>query len=505
MRNPVAPVFWGIALMAFSHACGDEPFRLHHENVLGTSFELRVWAPSPEIAATAEETALTEIERMARIVSTYDPHSELLQWQAEGQPKKLSAELTGLLRSCDLWRVRTNGAFHPGVERISRLWKVAEANQLLPDEAMLAEAVGMLRDAPWEWSDSMVTPRSDYPVTFNAIAKGLIVDAACQAVKKIPGVQAVTVAVGGDLRCAGDVQQSVSIPSPRPERTGGAELDRIRVMNRAVATSSASYRGFTIQNKRYSHLIDPRTGQPVDHLLSATVVAKSAEEADVLATSCSVMSIEESLQLIQTLHDVECLLVDRDGVRHQSPGWLTLAQADGAKPQEKAAVAKEPGPWNGGFELKFDLEINQSNEGRRYRRPYVAAWVEDKDGVQVKTLLLWVQSTGRGPRWIPDLKRWYRSDRPRKAAEGTDLVELISEATRKPGEYSVIWKGTDNNDKLVAPGEYTVYIEAVREHGTYQIMQKKVTFGTKPFSEKLDGNAEIKAASIEYRRIPGKK
>ena len=134
-------------------------------------------------------------------------------------------------------------------------------------------------------------------------------------------------------------------------------------------------------------------------------------------------------------------------------------------------------------------------------------WVEDKDGVQVKTLLLWVQSTGKGPRWIPDLKRWHRGDRTRKASEGTDLVELVSEATRKAGQYSLVWNGTDNNGKLVSPGKYTVYIEAAREHGTYQLMQKNVSIGDKPFSEKFEGNVEIKAASIDYRLTPpaGKK
>ncbi len=118
----------------------------------------------------------------------------------------------------------------------------------------------------------------------------------------------------------------------------------------------------------------------------------------------------------------------------------------------------------------------------------------------MKTLVLWVQSTGPGPRWIPDLKRWYRSDRLRKLADDTDLVETISEATRKPGQYSVTWDGRDDGGKLVKPGKYTVYVEAAREHGTYQISKKLVTFGDKPFQETFESNQEIKAASIEYRK-----
>ena len=481
-----------------SPADGREPYVMHHENVLGTSLEIRVWSGSEKVASRAEEAVLAEIDRMARIVSTYDSTSELSRWQSAGRFQKLSPELTHLLRSCDEWRTRTNGAFHPGVERISRIWRAAETGKCLPDQRELDIAVVKLKEAPWKWNGTEVEPQADYPVTFNAIAKGAIVDAASLVAMEVPGVDAISVAVGGDLRCIGHVSHTVSIPSPRPELTGGAIIDQFEITNQAVATSSGAYRGFTIEGKRYSHLIDPRSGRTVDHVLSATVIASTTEQADVLATACSVLTVEQSLELVAGLDHVECLLVDRDGKRHFSPGWTGLSHQEPAS--ELCGDDEKPEPWNGGFELNVDLEINQPAEGRRYRRPYVAVWVEDKEGYPVKTLILWVQSTGPGPRWIPDLKRWYRSDRIRKLAEETDLVELVSEATRKPGKYSVSWKGKDNTGKLVAPGEYTVYIESAREHGTYQLLRKKVTFGKEPFAEEFDSNIEIKAAKFEYRQ-----
>ena len=99
------------------------------------------------------------------------------------------------------------------------------------------------------------------------------------------------------------------------------------------------------------------------------------------------------------------------------------------------------------------------------KRPYVAAWVEDADGFPVKTLLLWVQKDGPGPRWIPDLKRWHRADRLRKLAEDSDLVQTISEATRQPGSHAVTWDGTDNGGLPLPPGDYVLCLEAAREHG----------------------------------------
>ncbi len=476
---------------------GGEPHVMNHENVLGTSLEIRVWCESASVATRAEEAVLAEIDRMARIVSTYDSTSEFSRWQSAGRFQELSPELTHLLRSCDQWRERTDGAFHPGVERVSKIWRAAEMAKSLPDQSELETAVRRLKEAPWRWNGAKVEPQPDYPVTFNAIAKGAIVDAASLVAMKVPGVDAVSVAVGGDLRCLGDRSHKISIPSPRPELTRGAIIEQFEINNQGVATSSGAYRGFTIEGKRYSHLIDPRNGQPVDHVLSATVVAPTTEQADVLATACSVLTVQQSLDLVASLDHVECLLVDRDGKRHFSPGWNGLSRSEPTSllcgDDEKAE------PWNGGFELKLDLEINQPDGGRRYKRPYVAVWVEDREGYPVKTLILWVQSTGKGPRWIPDLKRWYRSDRVRKESEETDLVELVSEATRKPGKYSTVWKGQDNRGKLVAPGEYTVYIESAREHGTYQLSRKKVTIGKEPFAEEFESNVEIKAAKFEYR------
>ncbi len=164
-----------------------------HEAVLGTSFELIVWTDSPLVAARAEREALAEIDRLARIVSTYDADSELSRWQAAGKRQGLSPELTDLLRSCDQWRTRTHGAFHPGVERLSRVWRTAERINGLPTEATLAAEVGRLRDAPWEWNGDDVSPRAETPVTVNAIAKGTILDAVLQRLRKIEGVVGATV------------------------------------------------------------------------------------------------------------------------------------------------------------------------------------------------------------------------------------------------------------------------------------------------------------------------
>lgn len=178
-----------------------------------------------------------------------------------------------------------------------------------------------------------------------------------------------------------------------------------------------------------------------------------------------------------------------------APVRQALAQKKG-KPAPAAATT---GAWDDRWELAVNFEIGQPT-GARYQRPYVAVWIEDKDGVPVRTLCLWVQNTGRGPRWIPDLKRWIRGERLRQLADGKDLVASVSSPTRMPGSYKLVWNGKDDQGEKVRQGAYSLCIEAAREHGTYQLIRKPITIGKQPFRTALEGNIEITKAAVEYRQ-----
>jgi len=155
--------------------------------------------------------------------------------------------------------------------------------------------------------------------------------------------------------------------------------------------------------------------------------------------------------------------------------------------------------WDDHFELAVDLEI-APQQGYRYHRPYVAVWVEDSGGRPVRTLSLWVNTTGRGPRYIRELRRWFSMERDQEDSGGPDLVSTVSSATRLPGQYSVTWNGRDDRGNVVDQGSYRVVIEASREHGSYQLMQQELMLATKPVSADLAGNEEIGRARVEYRR-----
>ena len=474
-------------------------YTFQHENVLGTSLELKIAAPSPKGAETAEAAALAEIARHARILSSYDPDSEFSRWfRTSGRPVRVSAELFETLSRFDQWRARTGGALDPAAEAICRVWKSAAAAKRMPSKQELAGAVAEVRRQHWklDTANRTATHLSAVPLVLNSFAKSYIVNRAAEAALAAGNATAVVVNIGGDLVVRGAWTEPVDVADPLNDAENAAPIARLAIHDRAVATSGNYRRGVEIAGRHYSHIVDPRTGEPADSILSATVIAPSPADAGALATAFSVITPAESRRLAATMPGVEYLLIQKDGARVQSPGWRTLEAAPAqrafaAPPPKPSAMEQEPA--EAAWELAIDLELAQIQG----RRPYVAVWIEDKDKFPVRTVALWF----RKPRYLPEMRAWYRDDRTRARAEGTEIAASVSSATRPPGKYTLKWDGKDNQGKLVKPGKYTVFIEAAREHGTYQLIRQEMDFAGAPRQVQLPGNVEIASASLDYHKL----
>lgn len=499
-------------------------FAFHHENVMGTSLEMRVLADDRTAASRAEDRALREIDRLSAIFSNHEPTSEFRRWQSTREgPAAVSPELFEVLRASDRWREASRGAFDPRVQALAQLWKGCAREGRTPTPEELATVKAAMGRPAWRLDPEARTAEclAAGPLSLDGIAKGFIVELACAAAMRgDPAVLGVLLNAGGDLRVRGDFDRTVGITPPRGDSEAAEPFAFVRVRDRAVATSGDYQRGLAIGGRWYSHIFDPRTGLPAAGVASATVIAESSADADALATILNVLPPEEGVRLVGGVPGAECLIVAADGRIIRSDGWHRheaagpappalafgrvpppAAGADGPKPEAKPSDSR-----GDAFEMLVDFEIKKPEDAAgRYRRPYVAIWLDDKDGNHVRNLVLWVSLGGSGPeRWLPDLKRWYRGDQARK--DDIDLVHSVGRATRPPGKYSVLWDGKDNHGKPLPRGEYTLNIEAAREHGTYQIIRKTLTIADTPFAEELKGNAEIQSAAIAYRRkAPGAK
>jgi FAD:protein FMN transferase len=496
---------WAIFVCAFLISYpifGSENYFFFHENVLGTSLDLRIAADTERSADQAEEAVLTEIERLRKVLSSYDPKSELREWlKTENLPVALSADLTRVMLLSDQFRERTQGAFNPTVAAATELWFECEKKNRLPLKDELLKAASYHRKSAWQFDpiNRFVQRHGQFPVNLDALAKGYIVDRACEFAMLQPGILGVLVNIGGDLRCQGQIDHAIAITDPFQPAENVKPLTTIALRNRAIATSGNYQRGFDIDGNHYSHIIDPRSAMPVKKIVSASVLATEAVTADALATAMNVLDVEQSMSLCGGKDCIECMLVLENGDVVYSSGWPVPSRASEKLVAAPSAGAKDDPLWKDQSKLTIDFEINRAGNDGRYRRPYVAVWVEDSDGFPVRTLTLWLQTSPPGPRWHRDLRKWYKNDTMRKLVDGKNLIDSISAATKPPGKYKVVWDGKDDHGQLVKQGKYTLLIEAAREHGTYQIMKKELDFSNKPFAEKLEGNVEIKEASLEYR------
>jgi FAD:protein FMN transferase len=473
--------------------CAQAPgeFRFAREDVLGSSSSLVVTAPNEAAARRAEEAVFGEVARLRAVLSTWDAESELSRLIAAhgGKP---STDLTTALQLAAKWRTASHGAFEPGAAKLALAWSEAEKSGKSPDEQELAAAVATLKTPAWTLTNGQLVVRA--PFTLDGMAKGHIIDLASRMVAEIPGVDLVSFQIGGDTRL-GKAAQEIALVDPRHPAANAGMLMTLRLANGAVASSGGYARGFDLAGVHHSHILDPRTGQPCDNVLGASVVAKDVATADALATTLCVLGPAEGLKMVASMPGTEAVIVTADGQVHESRGMHALVVAT---PDDNAPQANTN--WPKDFALQVDFEIkapaNSPGRGRGgWKRPYVAVWIEDLTGTPARTLCLW----GDERRWLRELRRWSRQN-----AETPRLVELVSQATRKAGNYTLTWDGTDDEGRALVPGHYTVIIEASREHGSYQLMRKEVELGQKAFHEEFEDNEEIGKAKITFGKA-GKK
>ncbi len=270
------------------------------ENVLGTSLELKFAVASDNEAARAEAAALAEIERLNHILSGYERESEFNRWlSSSGQPAPVSPELFEALRLFDQWRARTSGALDPAAQVVSELWRRAATEHRTPSADELQAAVATVAQPHYrlDAAAQTATRLDNAPLILNSFVKSYIVNRAADAAMRAARLDGLVINIGGDLVVRGSLAEDVRVADPKADAENDEPLARLLIRNRAVATSGNYRRGVEINGRWYSHIVDPRTALPVDHVISATVVAPQAADAGALATAFCVLTPEESLRM----------------------------------------------------------------------------------------------------------------------------------------------------------------------------------------------------------------
>jgi thiamine biosynthesis lipoprotein len=246
---------------------------------MGSLVSITLYADSPDNAQRAFVAAFARIEELNRILSDYDPNSELSRACDSNLP--LSPELRTIIDYSQKLAAETNGAFDITVGPLTRLWREARRNKQLPSNTQIA---GALRRTGYK-KLSLENGRLRCAVTgmrldAGGIAKGYAADEALAAIRKT-GIRSALVAMSGDIVC-GD---------PPPGKSGWRvrSLEKtLTLSNAAVSTSGDEFQFVEIDGIRYSHIIDPRSGMALRNSRPVSIVGKKGMETDAKATAASV-------------------------------------------------------------------------------------------------------------------------------------------------------------------------------------------------------------------------
>lgn len=314
------------------------------QSKMAVPVKLVLYAVDAASANRAAEAAYQRFSQLNLIFSDYDPQSELRRLcrsAGEGKAVRVSDDLWQVLQRAQRLAVRSQGAFDVTVGPVVRLWRRARRREAMPPVDRLAEArsrVGYQYIQLNPAEQTVELQKAEMRLDLGGIAKGYAVDAALKVLAE-HGISSALVDAGGDIGLADPPPGAQGwIIGVAPLEPDGKPATYLRLANRAVATSGDTWQFVEIEGRRYSHLIDPRTGVGLTDHSSVTVVAQDCTTADAMASVVSVLGPEAGLQLVEATPGVSALVVraPEDEVEvFRSSGWDDLPRLE-----PEAAVAR---------------------------------------------------------------------------------------------------------------------------------------------------------------------
>lgn len=295
--------------------------------LMGTRFEITVVAPNEEIGYINIDEAVSEIQRIEKIISSWDESSEtsLINKNTGIKPVKVSPELFGLIERSIRISALTDGAFDITYASMDQIWKFDGSMKAMPNESDIKKSIAkigyqkIILDAE---KSTVYLPEPGMKIGFGAIGKGYAADRAKKLLVS-KGVKGGIINASGDLTTWGTKVTGekwlVGITNPlNKEKVFGW----LPIVESAVATSGNYEKYITLNDKKYSHIIDPRTGYPTSGISSVSIFAKQAEVCDALATAVFILGRDVGLHLINQINGVEAIIVDTENKIHKSSGIM---------------------------------------------------------------------------------------------------------------------------------------------------------------------------------------
>lgn len=280
------------------------------------------------------------LERVDAAMSTHRTDSEVSRFNraAPDEWVPVSADTSRVAAAAMEMARLTEGAFDPTVGPLVDLWGFGPVGPSvrIPDAAVVAAKRRQIGSAALEGrqdSPALRKRREGLRIDFSGIAEGFAVDEMAHALDRI-AVSDFLVELGGEARCRGSnpAGRPWTIAIETPSLTAAPPQAHVELSNAAIATSGDYRKFFIVDGRRYSHVIDPRTGRPVDHsLASVTVIDRSAMQSDALSTALLVMGHEAGFAFAER-HQITALFISRSETGFSERMTASFARYVGEQP-----------------------------------------------------------------------------------------------------------------------------------------------------------------------------
>ena len=293
----------GLFFIALGQALGQAERHEFSRPLMGMAFRIVVYAEAKPLAKRASDAAFDRVAVLNKIMSDYDPSSELSKLSelaGSGKAARISDELYRVLDAGQALATNSAGAFDVTAGAATQLWRRARRLKRMPPEYVIENARRASGYRALKLDGDAKTAELTKPgvrLDLGGIAKGYALDEALKVLHK-HGLRQALVSAGGDI-AAGDAP---------PDKPGwkiallglkeNAAAEFIWVSNGAVATSGDLFQVLELDGKRHSHIVDPRTARAITEQRLLHVLAPTAMQADSLATAISVLGHKDGMRLV---------------------------------------------------------------------------------------------------------------------------------------------------------------------------------------------------------------
>lgn len=286
-------------------------------NLMGSVFQITL-VDSDSISAHQNiNKAILEIERIENLISEWRPQTQISQVNQNAgiKPVKVDKEVFELTKKAIWFSEISNGAFNISIVAMDKIWKFDGTMEKLPSKKAIRNSIvnvnykNIVLDSI---NSTIFLSKKGMKIGFGSIGKGYAADKARKLLQE-SGI------IAGIINAAGDIATWGTQIGGNPWRIGvnnpletGETIEILEFSGNNAVTTSGNYEKYAeINDKRYSHIINPKTGYPSTELISVTIIGPNAEMCNGFSTSIMVLGLEKGIKLINKFPDYQYIIITK--------------------------------------------------------------------------------------------------------------------------------------------------------------------------------------------------